>query len=305
MAAAAATAAPVHTSPSASRVREVTKNLLLCDGVCKGRKRRGESDDAYFRRQSHLSLDGRRLQQLGAALSSCPQLQILYLYDNQLTSLQGLSTTLLTHLYVQNNELTDGPELAAALGSLRQLQKLYISHNRLTDLSPLCSLPLLEELHAGNQRGFGGGVSALVLPPELAELSRLRVLTLPQNGLRDAAPIGSCSRLQKLDLSGNQARRRSSRPPLAHLPVSSHPVPLPPGAPPPPHAAARCQVTDLGGLATVLSGCGQLEELDLRGNPRRLETPRPGPPRTPSARASPTPPGPRQPACWLWRSRSK
>ena len=109
----AETAAPVHTSPSASRVREVTKNLLLCDGVCKGRKHRGESDDAYFRRQSHLSLDGRRLQQLGAALSSCPQLQILYLYDNQLTSLQGLSTTLLTHLYVQNNELTDGPELAA------------------------------------------------------------------------------------------------------------------------------------------------------------------------------------------------
>ena len=112
---------------------------------------------------------GRKLRSLGTALTAAPKAQVMYLFDNELQSLDGLSTRGLTHLYLQNNQLVATLELGLTLSTLTQLQKLYISGNRLADLTPLCGLLSLEELHAGSQRTG----DELVLPPDLERLGRL------------------------------------------------------------------------------------------------------------------------------------
>ena len=129
---------------------------------------RSLTTQAFVAKQTHLSLNGRKLRSLGTALTSAPKAQVMYLFDNELHSLAGLSTHGLTHLYLQNNQLVATVELGATLNTLTQLQKLYISGNRLADLMPLCGLLSLEELHAGSQRGGG----ELVLPPDLDRLGR-------------------------------------------------------------------------------------------------------------------------------------
>ena len=170
---------------------------------------------------------GRKLRSLGTALTAAPKAQVMYLFDNELQSLDGLSTRGLTHLYLQNNQLVATLELGLTLNTLTQLQKLYISGNRLADLTPLCGLLSLEELHAGSQRT---GVE-LVLPPDLERLGRLRVLSLPHNRLCDVSALGGCRRLESLDLSANSG------------------------------------ITDMGDLAILLGSAVELHTLDLRRCP--------------------------------------
>jgi len=205
---------------------ELSLKQLLSKGVCRGKNLRGETDEAFLLKQTHLSLNGRRLHSLSSALAATPKVQVMYLFDNELHSLGGLTTLGLTHLYLQNNMLVDTPELGASLGALSHLQKLYISSNRLADLTPLCGLFSLEELHAGSQRGGG----ELCLPADLERLSRLRVLSLPQNRLRDVSVLGGCPRLQSIDLSTNL-------------------------------------ITDMTDLASLLGSTPELHTLDLRSCP--------------------------------------
>ena len=170
---------------------------------------------------------GRKLRSLGTALTAAPKAQVMYLFDNELQSLDGLSTRGLTHLYLQNNQLVATLELGLTLSTLTQLQKLYISGNRLADLTPLCGLLSLEELHAGSQRTG----DELVLPPDLERLGRLRVLSLPHNRLCDVSALGGCRRLESLDLSANSG------------------------------------ITDMGDLAILLGSAVELHTLDLRRCP--------------------------------------
>ena len=190
--------------------RELSYELLLERGVCKGHKHKSEPTDKYLGRQTHLSLDAKKLRKMGTALSACPRLEKLYLFDNSLESLEGLNLPLLTHLYVQNNQLREGPELAIALNTMRNLQKLYIGCNQLADLAPLCVLSTLEELHAGGQRGSG----PLVLPPELEQLQRLRVLLVANNGLTDLTPLSVLGSLETLDASGNMVSEMADVAPM-------------------------------------------------------------------------------------------
>lgn len=54
-------------------------------------------------------------------LQNCPNLRVLYLYENNLMSLHGIeSLRLLTHLYIQDNSLTR----LDALDTLPHLTKL-------------------------------------------------------------------------------------------------------------------------------------------------------------------------------------
>lgn len=190
--------------------KELSYELLLERGVCKGQRHKAEPMDKYLSRQTHLSLDARKLKRMGTALQACPRLEVLYLFDNSLESLEGLNLPLLTHLYVQNNQLREGPELAIALSTMRNLQKLYIGCNQLSDLAPLCVLSSLEELHAGGQRGSG----PLMLPPELEQLQRLRVLLVANNGLTDLTPLSVLGSLEKLDASGNMVSEMADVAPM-------------------------------------------------------------------------------------------
>ncbi|KAK9809920.1 hypothetical protein WJX72_001748 [[Myrmecia] bisecta] len=71
-------------------------------------------------------------------------LRVLYLYDNQLTCLQGLDGLCqLTHLYLQNNRLSS----LGGLGHLPALQKLYLDGNCIERIDSLQGCTRLQELH--------------------------------------------------------------------------------------------------------------------------------------------------------------
>ena len=74
-----------------ARQVELSWQILVGKGVCKGKNLRGETDETFIARQTHLSLNGRRLRSLGTALSAAPKTQVLYLFDNELLSLGGLA----------------------------------------------------------------------------------------------------------------------------------------------------------------------------------------------------------------------
>lgn len=97
----------------------------------------------FLGRITHLSLNGKGLSRVVRNLSSsashaflterpspvqdylahCPNVRVLYLFENRLTGLEGLEACpLVTHLYLQNNSLTDTDGMAA----LTHLTKLYV-----------------------------------------------------------------------------------------------------------------------------------------------------------------------------------
>ena len=55
-------------------------------------------------------------------LSVCRSVSVLYLYDNQIREITGVSSCPLTHLYLQNNLITT----VRGLGTLHRLTKLCV-----------------------------------------------------------------------------------------------------------------------------------------------------------------------------------
>ena len=211
---------------------------------------RPPTTQAFVAKQTHLSLNGRKLRSLGTALTSAPKAQVMYLFDNELHSLAGLSTHGLTHLYLQNNQLVATVELGATLNTLTQLQKLYISGNRLADLMPLCGLLSLEELHAGSQRGGG----ELVLPPDLDRLGRSAPASASAPASVPApasAPASASARASapSLDRLGGLLLTATYLPSSIYYRLRVLSLPH----------NKLCDVTSLG-------GCRRLESLDLSAN---------------------------------------
>lgn len=167
-----------------------------------------EDDSAFLRRQTHLYLNNLSLGQVGNELLACPEAMAVYLYENQLTSLGSLPSSIgrVRSLYLQKNDLTD----LEGAGSLRHLQKLYVDGNRVGALTGLAGCGELEELHAVDQR-LGEGQALALDPGCLAALApSLRVLNLAGNGL-DGASLGALrclKRLRVLDLSRNAIQVR-------------------------------------------------------------------------------------------------
>jgi hypothetical protein len=56
------------------------------------------------------------------ATQAAPKAQVMYLFDNELQSLDGLITRGLTHLYLQNNQLVATLELGLTLSTLTQVR---------------------------------------------------------------------------------------------------------------------------------------------------------------------------------------
>ena len=100
-------------------------------------------------RCAHLHLNNQAILGDVAPLKLCPNLRVLYLYENKLTSLRGVSALRkLTHLYAQQNELADLDEFEAPPA----LAQLYLSGNRLSHIKGLGGCTALRELELSNQR---------------------------------------------------------------------------------------------------------------------------------------------------------
>ena len=140
--------------------------------------------------------------EIPAALGTLANLQLLYLYHNQLTGeipaeLGNLVN--LQYLRLENNMLTG--EIPAALGNLANLEILYLNDNMLTGEIPAAmnDLANLRFLHLLNNRLTGE------IPAALGGLANLEILTLNENMLSGEIPaeLGTLANLRFLILYGN------------------------------------------------------------------------------------------------------
>lgn len=134
--------------------REMTLEVLL--QATKLTVGKHENLAHYLKRMTHLTLNGdgagstkktppiRKIQNL----HHCPNLKVLYLYDNDIDVIENLEPVpQLSHLHLQHNRIArmDG------LGTLQHLEKLYLDGNRISRLEGLGGCFFLQELHLSNQ----------------------------------------------------------------------------------------------------------------------------------------------------------
>lgn len=187
------------------------------DPVGRSPQKRATDEKKRQARQTHLRLERKGIRTVAPHLQAFPSLQVLYLFDNKINTLNGLHfVPLLTHLYVQNNQLA-----TIDLSPLLQLQKLYLDGNLFSSLESLDSLghaSSLIELHASNQETMEN--QPLHLTPEaLGKLSSLQVISLAGNRLSDLASLAGLPSLTKVDLSRNDlAGFQAIAPLLEHAP---------------------------------------------------------------------------------------
>jgi leucine-rich repeat protein SHOC2 len=133
-----------------------------------------------------------------AEVGQLTSLMVLYLHDNQLTSLPAEigQLTALEELRLSGNQLTSVP---AEIGQLTALTELYLDDNQLTSLpAEIGQLTALEELHLGDNQMTS-------LPAEIGQLTSLRQLNLGDNQLMSVpAEIGQLISLEELHLGRNQ-----------------------------------------------------------------------------------------------------
>jgi hypothetical protein len=146
--------------PVADGGREITlETLVHATALTVGKH---EQLSHFLKRVTHLKLQGdasaggkgnnrgkmiRRLQNL----HHCPNLQVLYLYDNEVEAIETLEQDVpqLSHLYLQNNRVRE----MRGLAGLQQLEKLFLSGNRIARLEGFANGGgwNLQELHLSNQ----------------------------------------------------------------------------------------------------------------------------------------------------------
>ncbi|KAG9401668.1 hypothetical protein AC1031_009522 [Aphanomyces cochlioides] len=175
--------------------------ILSVDMLLHGTKTtmaKGESTEQFLKRLTHLTLTGKKLTTIDL-VAKCPNVRVLYLYDNKITNAQPLaSLRLVTHVHLQRNRLTKMEHL----DSLAHLEKLYLDNNEIGSLQGLDDCTALLELHLANQTKlnhpftFDHESVAAIAPT-------LRVLNLSNCNIHDARPLQALRRLEQLDLSRN------------------------------------------------------------------------------------------------------
>jgi Leucine-rich repeat (LRR) protein len=161
----------------------------------------GRKPAKYLARLTHLHLNGKGLTGISIAPGTLAAVNTLYLYDNEITSLDGLgSLAQLRHLYMQNNLISSVN--AGELAAMSRLKKLYLNNNCLASLAPLAPLVGLVELHANAQR-LPPGQAFDIAPQVLETMRSLRVLALANNGLHTTEGLAACKSLETVDLAKN------------------------------------------------------------------------------------------------------
>ena len=212
----------------------MTREMVVsCVARAGSRRALNEKVDAYLARLTHVPLEGRGISaKLDVIASVCPGVRVLYLYDNAIAKMAGLSRlSKLTHLHLQNNRLTT----IEGLGKCEHLEKLYVDGNCLRVISGLEACVNLRALHASNQR-----------PAKTrdGEDSSLRFDRLSLDAVAGA--------LTHLDVS---SCRFSDAKALGAL-VKLETVNL-----------ANCGLESLTELEPALALCSKLKHVDVRGNP--------------------------------------
>lgn len=104
---------------------------------------------------------------------------MLYLYGNAIEKVENLDfATKLTHLYLQNNRLTDFPQ--DGFGSL---QKLFLDGNQITTFTGLQEATNLQELHLKHQQLQESQCLTVSMDTLHALSFSLRLINVAQNAM--------------------------------------------------------------------------------------------------------------------------
>ena len=214
--------------------KDVTREMVVsCVARAGSRRALNEKVDAYLARLTHVPLEGRGISaKLDVIASVCPGVRVLYLYDNAIAKMAGLSRlSKLTHLHLQNNRLTT----IEGLGKCEHLEKLYVDGNCLRVISGLEACVNLRALHASNQRPAktrdGEDSSLRFDRPSLdAVAGALTHLDVSSCRFSDAKALGALVKLETVNL-------------------------------------ANCGLESLTELEPALALCSKLKHVDVRGNP--------------------------------------
>ena len=162
-------------------------------------RKRGESQDEYLRRITHLYCAEKGIACI-ENLSQCSSLTVLYLYDNLINKIENLEfAKYLTHLYLQGNNISKIEHIS----ELKSLRKLYLGRNSITVVEGLDQLQQLTELHIEYQR-LPLGEKLLFDPKSIvAIITSLSVLNIAGNGLEYLGNIKLLSRLGSLNACDN------------------------------------------------------------------------------------------------------
>lgn len=139
---------PPLPSTSQKSVREINIEALV--HATKLTVGKHENLEHYLKRLTHLTLNGdaKRIFRKIENLHPCPNLKVLYLYDNEIQKVENLGIApQLTHLHLQNNQI----QRIENLDALPQLEKLYLEGNRVARLEGLQNCYCIQELHLSNQ----------------------------------------------------------------------------------------------------------------------------------------------------------
>lgn len=161
---------PPGPPPPASQksAREITIEALV--HATKLTIGKHEHLEHYLKRLTHLTLNGdaKRVFNKIENLHHCPNLKVLYLYDNEIEKIANLDIApALAHLHLQNNQI----QKIDNLDGLPQLEKVYLEGNRIARLEGFQNCYYVQELHLSNQ----------VLPPTTVfsfESQTLQVLSV-------------------------------------------------------------------------------------------------------------------------------
>lgn len=183
------------------RVQQMTADTFLtCSSLVRFRN---ETKDAFLRRLTHLQLQNQRFGAFDK-LQAVPSVQVIYAYENRITSLTGLENLRsLQQLFMQNNLVKS----LSGLEALPHLRKLHLGHNQIRHIDSLESCRKLEELrvsyqHVGTRHGVE--IPMTFCPKSIAAIApTLRVLEVAGNRLPNLLPLVSLTALQELDARDN------------------------------------------------------------------------------------------------------
>ncbi|XP_053105731.1 protein phosphatase 1 regulatory subunit 42 isoform X2 [Hemicordylus capensis] len=164
------------------------------------KNRRDESLAQHLRKTTHLKLSNKNIDIIDD-LSLCKNLNVLYLYDNQIRQIHNLDfASNLRHLYLQNNCITRIENLT----SLIKLEKLYLGGNHITVVEGLETLEELRELHVESQQ-LPLGEKLLFDPRSLHSLAKsLLVLNISNNNIDELSDLAILENVHHLIAVDNQ-----------------------------------------------------------------------------------------------------
>uniref|UniRef100_A0A7M4FKT7 Protein phosphatase 1 regulatory subunit 42 n=1 Tax=Crocodylus porosus TaxID=8502 RepID=A0A7M4FKT7_CROPO len=159
-----------------------------------------ESFSQYLRKATHLNVSNKNIDAIGD-LSLCKNLNVLYLYDNQIRRIHNLDfASNLKHLYLQNNCISRVENLI----SLKKLEKLYLGGNCITLIEGLDKLEELRELHVESQQ-LSLGEKLLFDPRTLHSLAKsLSVLNISNNNIDELQELAVLQNISHLIAVDNQ-----------------------------------------------------------------------------------------------------